>query len=232
MPHKFANLRAAYGLMMSHPGKKLLFMGQDFGQLREWSEERSLDWYLLDQEPSHRQLNNYYRDLLALYKDNPAMYELDCEEDGFKWVFGADASHNMLTFCRMTKDKKNCILFHFNFSPVEYRDFRIGCPCPGTYTEIFNDDKEIYGGTGLLNPKPVEAEAKEWDWNDYSMEINVPAYGMVAMQFDYVEPPKKTEAVSKTAAPAKQSASDKKTTQITKRKTASTGKKIVGKRKK
>ena len=262
MPHKFANLRAAYGLMMSHPGKKLLFMGQDFGQLREWSEERSLDWYLLDQELSHRQLNNYYRDLLALYKDNPAMYELDCEEDGFKWVFGADASHNMLTFCRMTKDKKKCILFHFNFSPVEYRDFRIGCPCPGTYTEIFNDDKEIYGGTGLLNPKPIEAEAKEWDWNDYSMEINVPAYGMVAMQFDYVEPPKKTdedvaetsetakpakkpemaseaakpakkpEAVSKTAEPTKQSSSGKKTTQTTNRKTASTGKKIAGKSKK
>ena len=190
------------------------------------------------------------------------MYELDCEEDGFKWVFGADASHNMLTFCRMTKDKKKCILFHFNFSPVEYRDFRIGCPCPGTYTEIFNDDKEIYGGTGLLNPKPIEAEAKEWDWNDYSMEINVPAYGMVAMQFDYVEPPKKTdedvaetsetakpakkpemaseaakpakkpEAVSKTAEPTKQSSSGKKTTQTTNRKTASTGKKIAGKSKK
>lgn len=187
---KFGNLRTAYGFMMAHPGKKLLFMGQDFAQFREWSEERSLDWFLLDNEIENRRLNDYYRDLLHFYKSYPALYELDCVPEGFKWVFGGDVSHNMLTFCRMTKNKKKCLLFHFNFSPVVYENHRIACLCPGTYKEVFNSDDKKYGGSNLLNPQVVFAEKVAWDWNEYSMRINVPAYGALAFEFDYTEPPK------------------------------------------
>ena len=118
MPEKFGNLRAAYGLMMMHPGKKLLFMGQDFAQTAEWNEAKSLDWHLLEKYPEHQQLNHYYCDLLHFYQNEPALYELDDSPEGFAWINGSDAEHNMLTFCRMTKDKKNCLLCHFNFSPV------------------------------------------------------------------------------------------------------------------
>ena len=194
MKDKFGNLRVAYGFMMAHPGKKLLFMGQDFAQLREWSEERSLVWNLLDHEKAYRQLNDYYRDLLTFYKTNPALYETDCDPAGFKWVFGADSQHNMLTICRMSKGKKQCLLFHFNFSPVEYKNHRIGCLCPGTYKEVFNSDAEKYGGSGLMNPVLVKAEPVAWDWNDYSMEVNVPAYGMIAFEFRYKTPEKKKKA--------------------------------------
>lgn len=203
LPDKFGNLRTAYGFMTAHPGKKLLFMGQDFGQLQEWSEERSLDWYLLDNEKSHRQLNDYYRDLMKFYKAFPALYELDGNEKSFKWVFGADVTHNMITFCRMTKNNKQCLLFHFNFSPVTYENHRIGCLCPGTYTEVFNSDKEAYGGKGLLNPKPITAEKEPWDWNDYSLVVNVPAYGMVALAFDYKEPPKPKKVAATEKKPVK-----------------------------
>ena len=116
MPEKFGNLRAAYGLMMMHPGKKLLFMGQDFAQTAEWNEAKSLDWHLLEKYPEHQQLNHYYCDLLHFYQNEPALYELDDSPEGFAWINGSDAEHNMLTFCRMTKDKKNCLLCHFNFS--------------------------------------------------------------------------------------------------------------------
>lgn len=188
---KFGNLRAAYGLMMAHPGKKLLFMGQDFAQLREWSEERSLDWFLLDNEPRHRHLNNYVRALLHMYKGHPALYEMDCTEGGFEWINGADAEHNMLTFCRMTKDKKKCLLFHFNFSPVIYEKHRVGALCPGTYRQVFSSDDAEFGGSAKFGPVTIKAEEEPWDWKDYSLVFDVPAYGVAAFEFDYVEPPKK-----------------------------------------
>lgn len=182
---QFGNLRIAYGLMMAHPGKKLLFMGQDFAQLREWNENRSLDWELLEREAAHRQLNLYYKDLLKFYKSYSALYATDCDEAGFRWVYGDDRQHNMLTICRMNRHKKQCILFHFNFSPVVYRDFRIACLCPGRYIEVFNSDQVKYGGSGLLNQMPIDAEAIPWNWNEYSMKVNVPSYGMIAFAFDY-----------------------------------------------
>ena len=144
MPEKFGNLRAAYGLMMMHPGKKLLFMGQDFAQTAEWNEAKSLDWHLLEKYSEHQQLNHYYRDLLHFYQNEPALYELDDSPEGFAWINGSDAEHNMLTFCRMTKDKKNCLLCHFNFSPVAYENFQSGVLCPGTYTEVFNSNAAEY----------------------------------------------------------------------------------------
>ncbi len=188
MPEKFGNLRAAYGLMMMHPGKKLLFMGQDFAQTAEWNEAKSLDWHLLEKYPEHQQLNHYYRDLLHFYQNEPALYELDDSPEGFAWINGSDAEHNMLTFCRMTKDKKNCLLCHFNFSPVAYENFQSGVLCPGTYTEVFNSNAAEYGGTGLVNPEPIEAVKESWDFKDYSIKYHLGAYGVCIFKFDYVEP--------------------------------------------
>ena len=188
MPEKFGNLRAAYGLMMMHPGKKLLFMGQDFAQTAEWNEAKSLDWHLLEKYPEHQQLNHYYCDLLHFYQNEPALYELDDSPEGFAWINGSDAEHNMLTFCRMTKDKKNCLLCHFNFSPVAYENFQSGVLCPGTYTEVFNSNAAEYGGTGLVNPEPIEAVKESWDFKDYSIKYHLGAYGVCIFKFDYVEP--------------------------------------------
>ena len=188
MPEKFGTLRAAYGLMMMHPGKKLLFMGQDFAQTAEWNEAKSLDWHLLEKYPEHQQLNHYYCDLLHFYQNEPALYELDDSPEGFAWINGSDAEHNMLTFCRMTKDKKNCLLCHFNFSPVAYENFQSGVLCPGTYTEVFNSNAAEYGGTGLVNPEPIEAVKESWDFKDYSIKYHLGAYGVCIFKFDYVEP--------------------------------------------
>ena len=188
MPEKFGNLRAAYGLMMMHPGKKLLFMGQDFAQTAEWNEAKSLDWHLLEKYPEHQQLNHYYCDLLHFYQNEPALYEMDDSPEGFAWINGSDAEHNMLTFCRMTKDKKNCLLCHFNFSPVAYENFQSGVLCPGTYTEVFNSNAAEYGGTGLVNPEPIEAVKESWDFKDYSIKYHLGAYGVCIFKFDYVEP--------------------------------------------
>ena len=188
MPEKFGNLRAAYGLMMMHPGKKLLFMGQDFAQTAEWNEAKSLDWHLLEKYPEHQQLNHYYCDLLHFYQNEPALYELDDSPEGFAWINGSDAEHNMLTFCRMTKDKRNCLLCHFNFSPVAYENFQSGVLCPGTYTEVFNSNAAEYGGTGLVNSEPIEAVKESWDFKDYSIKYHLGAYGVCIFKFDYVEP--------------------------------------------
>ena len=195
---KFGNLRAAYGFMTAHPGKKLLFMGQDFAQIREWSEERSIDWFLLDNEPEHRQLNNYYRDLLKFYRNQPALYELDDSKKGFMWINGGDTERNMVTFCRMTKSGKNCLLFHFNFSPVVYKDFRSGVPCPGVYTEVFNNSRSEYGGENMLNDQPVTSEPVAWDYQKNSIQYDLPGFGMVAFRFDYVAPKTRTKARTNT----------------------------------
>ena len=188
MPEKFGNLRAAYGLMMMHPGKKLLFMGQDFAQTAEWNEAKSLDWYLLERYPEHQQLNRYFKALLHFYHEYPALYELDNSPEGFAWINGSDAEHNMLTFCRMTRDKKNCLLCHFNFSPVAYDVFQSGVLCPGTYTEVFNSNALEYGGTGVVNSEPIEAVKESWDFKDYSIKYHLGAYGVCIFKFDYVEP--------------------------------------------
>ena len=197
MDAKFGNLRLAYGLMMAHPGKKLLFMGQDFAQLREWSEERSLDWFLLDNEPAHRALNNYTRALLEMYRSYPSLYENDCESVGFEWINGADADHNMLSFCRISTDHKKCLLFHFNFSPVPYPKHRIGALCAGTYRQVLNSDDAVFGGTGAYPSRNVKADPIPWDNKEYSVEFDVPPYSVTAFAFNWTQP--KSASAEKTA---------------------------------
>ena len=136
-------------------------------------------------------MNNYWRHLQHFYTGQPALYELDDSDKGFRWINGGDSDRNMLTFCRMTKDRKNCLMFHFNFSPVEYKDFRSGVLCPGEYVEVFNNSREEYGGRPMLNEGKRQAEPIEWDGKPYSIEYDVPAFGMVVFQFDYTAPSRK-----------------------------------------
>ena len=144
---KYANLKAAYAFMTGHPGKKLLFMGQEFAQLREWSEERELDWFLLSEEP-HQQIQNWYRDLLHLYKKNPALYELDNDPAGFEWINKDDIFRSIFSFVRHSKGKKKDLLFVCNFTPVAREDYRVGVPTKRQCKLVLNSDEKEYGGSG------------------------------------------------------------------------------------
>lgn len=158
---KMANLRLAYAYQMVHPGKKLLFMGQEFGQEKEWNEKQSLSWELLE-DKEHLQLKNYMAALHAFYKANPALYQLDEKPEGFEWINGMEWEKNLLIFLRRTRKKEDTLLVVCNFSNVEYDDFRIGVPYPGKYKEMFNSDAESYGGTGVGNPRVKMSKKTEW----------------------------------------------------------------------
>ena len=169
---KLANLRVAYGFWMTHPGKKLLFMGQDFAQEREWCEKSSLDWELL-KEKEHKQLQDYVKALLKLYKDYPALYEYDDTSDGFEWINHIEAEKNMLTFLRKGEKKSDTLVIVCNFSDVVYEDYVMGVPYAGEYREIFNSDDESFGGTGVKNSGVQKAKKEEKDERPYSIEIQV-----------------------------------------------------------
>ncbi len=179
---KFANLKAAYGFMMGHPGKKLLFMGQEFGQLREWSEERELDWFLL-QEPEHLQLQTYFKDLLHLYKKYPAMYEADSEWSNFEWINADDNYHSIFSFVRKSKNGKNNLLFVCNFTPMDWEDYRVGVPVKKQFKLIFNSDDKKYGGNGKKRPQIYKAVKKEYDNRPFSFAYPLPAYGVAVFLY-------------------------------------------------
>lgn len=179
---KFANLKAGYAYMMGHPGKKLLFMGQEFAQLREWSEERELDWYLLAEKP-HQAIQNWMQDLLHLYKKNRAMYELDTEPEGFNWINKDDLFRSIFSFTRHSKDKKKNLLFVCNFTPMERPDYRVGVPKGKQYKLVLNSDDARYGGTGEERPLVYKAKKGECDGQPYSFAYPLPPYGVAIFEF-------------------------------------------------
>ncbi|MEF9945351.1 MAG: 1,4-alpha-glucan branching protein GlgB [Lachnospiraceae bacterium] len=179
---KFANLKVGYAFMMGHPGKKLLFMGQDFAQLREWSEERELDWYLLPEE-EHQGVQMFTKDLLHLYKKNKAMYEQDTVMEGFEWMNADDRERSIFSFIRHSKDGKKNLLFVCNFTPVERLDYRVGVPKRRQYKLILNSDEKQYGGTGKKHPLVYKAVKKECDGRTYSIGYDLPAYGVAIFEF-------------------------------------------------
>lgn len=181
---KFANLRAAYGFMYGHPGKKLLFMGQEFAQFREWSEARSLDWELLDYD-MHTKMKDYVKDLNKLYKTYDAMYVNDYNNIGFEWMSCDNAEMSTVSFVRRGSSAKDQLLFICNFTPVEYPEFRTGVPCLGKYTKIMSSDDLRYGGTGMENAKTVQAEEIECEKRNYSIEMNLPPLSVTIYKFDY-----------------------------------------------
>lgn len=181
---QFANLRAAYGFMYGHPGKKLLFMGQEFAQYREWSESRSLDWYLLGEE-RNRQMQAYVKALNALYRKNEALYVNDYDIMGFEWMSCLNADQSTVSFVRRGKTTRKQLLFVCNFTPVKREDFRVGVPCSGEYSLILTSDDKAYGGTGVRNAKKVTADKITFDGRDYSIKMTLPPLSVTVYQFDY-----------------------------------------------
>lgn len=201
---KFANLRTAYGFMYGHPGKKLLFMGQEFGQLREWSEARSLDWFLLDQ-PLHKKMQKWVADLNHMYTTYDACYYNDNNQMGFEWTKVDDANTSIIAFVRRGKTVKDQLLFVCNFVPVERKDYWIGVPCLTEYEEIINSDAKIYGGSGTKNGK-VKAFEEKCDRMPYAISIDIAPLSMMVFKYDYVD---KKPAIAKKAAVARTSTENK-----------------------
>ena len=177
---KFANLKVGYTFMMGHPGKKLLFMGQDFGQFHEWDEKVALDWYLAD-EPLHEDLQDYCRDLLHLYKKYPACYSQDYDWKGFQWINANDADRSIFSFVRYSATGRQNLLFVCNFTPVSRPDYRVGVPKSGNYTLILD---ETHGSYKTGDQKIVfRAKKSECDGQPYSIAYPLPAYGTAIFRF-------------------------------------------------
>ncbi|MTK06770.1 MAG: 1,4-alpha-glucan branching protein GlgB [Hungatella sp.] len=177
---KFSNLKLGYTFMLGHPGKKLLFMGQDFGQFHEWDEKDSLDWYLA-KEPLGEDLQNYVRDLLHLYRKFPALYDNDYVWEGFSWINANDNEHSIFSFIRHSKDTQGSLLFVLNFTPVTRPEYRVGVPKSGKYTLVLDTSNGLYkkAKTALV----YKSEKTPWDGQDYSIAYPLPAYGAAIFCF-------------------------------------------------
>ena len=181
---KFANLKAGYAFMMGHPGKKLLFMGQEFAQYQEWSEARELDWYLLAEE-KHQQMQGWVKELLHIYKKHPCLYDLDRSYDGFQWINADDADRSIFSFVRYDEQKKKSLLFVMNFTPVAREDYRVGVPRKKQYKLILNSHDEKFGGNDIVeNRETVYKSTKgECDKQPFSFSYPLPAYGVAVFEF-------------------------------------------------
>ena len=178
---KFANLKAGYTFMMGHPGKKLLFMGQDFGQYHEWDEKVSLDWYPAD-EPLHKDLQKYYSDLLHVYQKYPALWQLDSDWNGFQWINANDGDRSIFSFIRRDETGKKNLLFVINFTPVARDDYRVGVPKSGTYSLILDSEHGLYKrGEHAFSARSKKSEC---DGQPYSFAYPLPAYGTAIFKFN------------------------------------------------
>jgi len=178
---KFANLRALYGYLVGHPGKKLLFMGGEFGQWIEWNHNRSLDWHLLGYD-SHRQLQDYVRDLNNLYASEPSLYEVDFENRGFEWLDFYDANGSTIAFMRKAKNPDDYLIFALNFTPVPRMGYRLGVLDEVFYQELLNSDSASYGGSNMGNYGGVMAKREEWAGWPCSIEITLPPLAVVMLK--------------------------------------------------
>ncbi|MGD0073244.1 MAG: 1,4-alpha-glucan branching protein GlgB [Candidatus Binataceae bacterium] len=170
---KFANLRSLFGYMWARAGKKVLFMGGEFGQWREWNHDESLDWYLLA-EPDHRGLQDLVRDLNRIYRAEPALWEADHDSSGFQWIDANNTDENVIAFIRIAPSSGRKIVCVCNFSPVVRKGYRVGVPAPGLYREILNTDAAVYGGSNLGNAGAVTAQPVPWHGLPHSLELTLP----------------------------------------------------------
>lgn len=178
---KFANLRAYYGFMFAHPGKKLLFMGAEFAQRREWTEAQSLDWHLLDQ-PLHRGVHDLIRDLNRLYRELAPLHRTDCDSSGFEWIESNDSENSVFTFLRKADDSGHIVVVVCNFTPVPRQGYRIGVPLPGRYVERLNTDDVQYGGSGVDNGGAVLAEPTSWHGRTHSLPLTLPPLATLILE--------------------------------------------------
>ena len=175
---QFANMRLFFGYLFAHPGKKLMFMGGEFGQRSEWNPETSLEWQLLDYD-THRGLQNLSADLNAIYRNEPSLHQVDFDWHGFEWIDCNDADSSVLSFLRRAKDQGDFTIVVANFTPVQRDGYRVGVPEPGFYREIMNTDAEKYGGTNIGNLGGVHAEAIPWNNKPYSIYLRMPTLGVI-----------------------------------------------------
>ena len=194
---KFASLRAAFGFMYGHPGKKLLFMGQEFAQKREWAEFRSLDWFLLEEDDRHKKMQDYVRELNHLYQKYDALYYHDFNVMGFEWMDCWRPELSTVAFVRRGSSVKDQLMFIANFTPMALEDYQVNAPCAGTFTEILNSDEERFGGEGRVNKKPIQAkpckapvvprpgEKIQPGKKYYELELYVPPLSVVVLRYDY-----------------------------------------------
>ena len=180
---KFANMRAYLGFMWTHPGKKLLFMGQEFAQGQEWSHQRSLDWHLTG-HPWHAGIQRLVRDLNRLYRETPALYERDCRPDGFEWVEAGAATESVFAWLRHGEGEAPPVLVVTNFTPVGRGGWRVGVPRPGHWREVFNTDAEYYGGSGNGNLGGRTSEPRAWNGREHSLLITLPPLATLVFQLD------------------------------------------------
>ncbi|UJR80457.1 1,4-alpha-glucan branching protein GlgB [Sandaracinus amylolyticus] len=178
---KFANLRLLFGWQHAQPGKKLLFMGGDFGQWREWDHDTSLDWHLAE-EPPHAGLRKLVADLNGLYRSEPALYRFDCEPRGFQWIDGSDAEHSVVSFLRLGDEHEAQVLCAFNFTPVVRYGYGLGVPRGGRWVEVLNTDAEIYGGSGVGNLGGVEAQPGGLHGMSHHIELTLPPLACVMLR--------------------------------------------------
>ena len=178
---KFANLRTLYAFMYGHPGKKLLFMGSEFGQWDEWDEAKSIDWHLVEYD-SHKNLQLLVSDLNKLYKQEPALYENDVHSKGFQWIDFQDSENSIISFIRKSNDPQDILIFVCNFTPVYRENYRVGVPYKAFYKEILNTDAEIYGGSNKGNSGGLVSENKEWHYLPHSINIIVPPLATVVFR--------------------------------------------------
>ena len=175
---KFANLRLLFAYMYAQPAKKLMFMGGEFGQWGEWNHDGSIDWHLLDL-PLHSGVHRAVSDLNRLYRDLPALHELDCSPDGFEWLDANDSMQSVLTFIRQDRKFGQRVIAAFNFTPMVRYNYRIGAPLPGIWKEIFNSDAEDYGGSGQGNLGQLEAAPIHFHGRPQSLNVTLPPLGAV-----------------------------------------------------
>ena len=175
---RFANLRAYFAFMWTHPGKKLLFMGGEFGQEREWNHDIGLDWQCLD-DPVHEGVRRLVRDLNRLYRATPALYRLDCEPSGFSWIDAANGAESIISYLRRGREADELAVIVGNFTPVPRHDYRIGVPRPGRYKERINTDAPIYGGSGIGNQGEVQADPHPMHGHAYSLRLQLPPLGVL-----------------------------------------------------
>jgi 1,4-alpha-glucan branching enzyme len=179
---RFANLRCGYAFMYGHPGKKLLFMGSEFGQTREWNHDRSLDWHLLSMGPFHAGLMALVRDLNRLYRTEPALHQVDFDPAGFSWIDCGDSDQSVVSFVRRARDPGDFVLFVLNLTPVPRERYRVGAPVPGYYRELLNTDAGLYGGSNLGNGGGVTAEGLAWQGQPHCLVLTLPPLAAVVFK--------------------------------------------------
>jgi 1,4-alpha-glucan branching enzyme len=185
---KFAGLRVSYGYMYGHPGKKLLFMGGEFGQFIEWDYKRSLDWHLLGYE-MHGKMQRFVKDLNRLYAGEKAMHEVDFSYEGFEWIDCSDSDHSVISFLRKGKDWHDMLIFVCNFTPVVHYNYRVGVPFDLYYSEVLNSDSEVYGGSNVGNMGGVRAEQHSFHGRPYSVNLQLPPLAVLVLKPVFDQPP-------------------------------------------